>query len=144
MTNKSELRLINGIEIVYLRDLLPQVCVIPDLTFNTMQININTIKEESAQVLAALLNLDIEAAKRIISSRPLDGFENTEDFFTEPEIAAQNLSDAQKAWFILNTNYFMLKTKTRYNDAMFTMTSIFKLDGEDGVSVISREFGGVN
>lgn len=144
MTNKSELRLINGIEIDYLRDLLPHVCVIPDLTFNAMQININTIKEENAQVLAALLNLDIEAAKRIISSRPLDGFKNTEDFFTEPEIVAQNLSAAQKAWFILNTNYFMLSTKTRYNDAMFTMTSIFKLDGEGGVSVISREFGGLN
>jgi general secretion pathway protein K len=144
MSNKSELRLVNGIEMNYLRDLLPHVCVIPDLEFNAMQININTLKEENAQVLAAMLNLGLEDAKRIISSRPVDGFKNTADFFSEPEIIGQNLTDAQKAWFVLKTNYFMLSTKTRYNNATFVMTSIIKLDGEDGVSVISREFGGIN
>jgi general secretion pathway protein K len=36
-------------------------------------------------------------------------------------------------------------TKTRYNNATFKMTSIFKLDSESAsVSVISREFGGIN
>ncbi len=144
MTNKSELRLINGVEMNYLRNLLPHVCVIPDLAFNTMQLNINTIKEENAQVLAALLNLEIEDAKRIISSRPAEGYEDTAELFSEPEILALGLTDGQKAAFIIKTNYFMLHTKTRYNNATFVMTSIFKLDGEDGVSVISREFGGIN
>ncbi|MFT5277806.1 MAG: general secretion pathway protein K [Glaciecola sp.] len=144
MTNKSELRLINGIEMKYLRDLLPHVCVIPDQEFHTLQININTIKEENAQVLAALLNLEIEDAKRIISSRPVEGYEDTAELFSEPEIVALGLTDGQKAAFIIKTNYFMLHTKTRYNNATFVMTSIFKLDGEDGVSVISREFGGIN
>lgn len=145
MTNKSELRLINGIEMSYLRDLLPHVCVIPDATYNTLKININTVTEDNANVLAAMLNIDTEDMARIIASRPVDGFENTSDFFSEPNIVALNLSDAQKSWFGLNTNYFMLKTKTRYNNATFKMTSIFKLDGGDeGVSVISREFGGIN
>lgn len=145
MTNKSELRLINGIEMSYLRDLLPHVCVIPDATYNTLKININTVTEDNANVLAAMLNIDTEDMARIIASRPVDGFENTNDFFSEPNIVALNLSDAQKSWFGLNTNYFMLKTKTRYNNATFKMTSIFKLDGGDeGVSVISREFGGIN
>jgi general secretion pathway protein K len=36
-------------------------------------------------------------------------------------------------------------TKTRYNNSTFKMVSIFKLDSEGGgVSVISREFGGIN
>lgn len=144
MGNKSEIRLINGIEPGILRDLLPHICVIPDLSFNAMEININTLKEENAEILAALLNLDIGAAKRIIASRPLDGFADTTDFFTEPEIAALNLNSTQKDWFVIKTNYFMLRTKTRYNNASFAMTSIFKLDGDDGVSVISREFGGTN
>lgn len=145
LTNKSEIRLINGIDMAYLRDLLPHVCVIPDLTYNTMAININTVTEESAHILAAMLNLDVDDVSRIIASRPQDGFANTSDFFSEPNIVALNLTAAQKAWFILKTNYFMLRTKTRYNNATFTMTTIFKLDsGEDGVSVISREFGGVN
>ncbi|MFQ3251708.1 MAG: general secretion pathway protein K [Glaciecola sp.] len=145
MTNKSEIRLINGIETSYLSNLLPHVCVIPDQTFNAMEVNINTVKEESAHVIAAMLNLDLEDVKRIIASRPVDGFANTSDFFSEPNIVALNLSAAQKKWFILKTNYFMLRTKTRYNNASFRMTSIFKLDGDDGsVSVISREFGGIN
>lgn len=145
MTNKSELRLVNGIEMDNLRDLLPHVCVIPDPGFNVMEININTVKEENAHVIAAILNLNLDAAKRIIASRPLDGFADTNDFLSEPEIVAKELTAEQKAWFVIKTNYFMLSTKTRYNNATFKMVSIFKLDSEDeGVSVISREFGGIN
>ncbi len=145
MTNKSELRLINGIEPNILRSILPFVCVIPDPQFNSLQLNINTLTEENAAVLAAMLNLDVEDASRIIGSRPDEGFENTNDFFTEPEIVALNLTPQQKEWFTIKTNYFMLRIKTRYNEASFKMTSIFKLDdGDNGVSVISREFGGVN
>jgi general secretion pathway protein K len=145
MTNKSELRLVNGIEMDNLRNLLPHVCVIPDQEFNTMEININTVKEENAHVIAAMLNLNLDAAKRIIASRPLDGFADTNEFFSEPEIVAKELTAEQKAWFVIKTNYFMLSTKTRYNNATFKMVSIFKLDSEgEGVSVISREFGGIN
>ncbi|MFT4731976.1 MAG: general secretion pathway protein K [Gammaproteobacteria bacterium] len=145
MTNKSELRLVNGIEMDNLRDLLPHVCVIPDLAFNTMEININTVKEENAHIIAAMLNLNLDATKRIIASRPVDGFADTNDFLSEPEIVAKELTAEQKAWFVIKTNYFMLLTKTRYNNASFKMVSIFKLDSEGkGVSVISREFGGIN
>ncbi len=145
MTNKSELRLINGIELSYLHELLPHVCVVPDVALNTLQVNINTVKEENAQVLAAMLNLTVEDTQRIIASRPVDGYGDTDAFFSEPEIVALNLSDEQKAWFIIKTNYFMLHTKTRYNNASFKMTSIFKLDNDgEGVSVLSREFGGIN
>jgi general secretion pathway protein K len=145
MTNKSELRLIKGIEPSILRNILPFVCVIPDQAFNSLQLNINTLTEENAVILAAMLNLDVEDASRIIGSRPEEGFENTNDFFTEPEIVALNLTPQQKEWFTIKTNYFMLRIKTRYNEASFKMTSIFKLDdGDSGVSVISREFGGVN
>jgi general secretion pathway protein K len=145
MTNKSELRLVNGIEMDNLRNLLPHVCVIPDPGFNIMEININTVKEENAHVIAAMLNLNLDAAKRIIASRPLDGFADINDFLSEPEIAAKELTAEQKAWFVIKTNYFMLVTKTRYNNSTFKMVSIFKLDSEGGgVSVISREFGGIN
>jgi general secretion pathway protein K len=145
MTNKSELRLVNGIEMDNLRNLLPHVCVIPDPGFNNMEININTVKEENAHIIAAMLNLNLDATKRIIASRPLDGFANTNDFLSEPEIAAKELTAEQKAWFVIKTNYFMLVTKTRYNNSTFKMLSIFKLNSEgDGVSVISREFGGIN
>ncbi|MFQ3205985.1 MAG: general secretion pathway protein K [Glaciecola sp.] len=145
MTNKSELRLVNGIEMDSLRDLLPHVCVIPDPAFNTMEVNINTVTEENAHVIAAMLNLNLDAAKRIIASRPLNGFADTNDFLSEPEIVAKELTAEQKAWFVIKTNYFMLRTKTRYNNATFKMVSIFKLDSEgEGVSVISREFGGIN
>jgi general secretion pathway protein K len=147
MGNKSELRLINGVELRFLRDLLPHVCVIPDVGYNTMEVNVNTIIEENAAVLAALLNIDIADAQNIITSRPEDGYSDLNQFFSEPVISNQNLTEEQKAWFKLDTNYFMLRTKTRYNEASFKMTSIFKLDdgsSSRGVSVISREFGGVN
>ena len=58
-----------------------------------------------------------------------------------PQIQAKNLSDPQKEWFDIKTNYFLLKSKTHYNNASFSLQTLFKVDQQD-VTVISRQFGG--
>jgi len=140
MASKSEIRLVNGVDPKWIMQLLPHICVIPNL--DRVQININTITEEQAPVLAALTGLNLDDAQSLISSRPLAGFKDKQTFIDDPVFGIDPLSDAKKDWFTLNTEYFLLRTKTRYNNASFAMSSLIKVGDDDKITVIRREFGG--
>lgn len=139
MADKTELRLINGVELSWLPDLLKKVCVVP--SSNQFVLNVNTVSEEDTSVLAALTGLTESEASAVVSARPLEGFKNKDDFLAVNQLSAKNLSDEQKAWFDITTQYFILQTKVRYNNATFAMKTVFKVDNQN-VTVVRREFGG--
>lgn len=137
MVNKTELRLVNGAKLPWLNKLMPHICVIPGET--ALKVNVNTLDEEKAPLLAALLGVSIADANNLISNIPYD---DKESFLSQSEVAGQALSDSQKEWFDVTTQYFILHTKTSYNNATFAMSSVFQLDESNNVKVIRREFGG--
>ena len=139
MSSQSELRLINGVEAEWLEELLPQVCVIPDN--DQLVINVNTLSEERAPVLAALTGLSLSQASSIIAARPLDGWDDVNTFLAEPDIAALNLQPEQTQWFSVTTEYFILHTKSRYNEATFAMTTVLNAASSGKIAVLRREFG---
>jgi general secretion pathway protein K len=140
MVHKSELRMINGIEVKWLDALLELVCVIP--SDSLFVINVNTVSEDNAAIIAAATGLDLVQAKSVISNRGSDGFGDVADFLALTEIKALSLSAEKQAWFDITTSYFILHTKTKYNNATFAMQSLFKIDAKKEVSVITREFSG--
>ncbi|OFI33586.1 general secretion pathway protein GspK [Alteromonas lipolytica] len=139
MSSQSELRLVNGVETEWLNDLLPFVCVIPDN--DQLLINVNTLTEERAPLLAALTGLSVAQASSIISARPMDGWDDVNTFLAEPDIAALNLQAEQTQWFSVTTEYFILHTKSRYNEATFAMTTVLNAAASGKISVLRREFG---
>ncbi|WP_269822347.1 type II secretion system minor pseudopilin GspK [Alteromonas sp. IB21] len=140
LASKSELRIINGASPEWLDDVLPLVCVIPD--YNELKINVNTLEEEDAPLLAGLTGLDIQQATSLISSRPQNGWDDTNAFLSEPSIQALNLTSTRQEWFSVKTEYFMLHTKTQYNKATFKLSTVFHASADSGVRVVNREFGG--
>jgi general secretion pathway protein K len=140
MVHKSELRLINGVEVPWLRELLKLVCVLPNDSL--FSINVNTISEENAAVLAAATGLTLTDAKSILASRDSEGFETKDEFLNLPSIQALNLKDERKKWFDVKTYHFILHTKTKYNEATFAMQTLFKVDSSNNVSIIRRDFSG--
>jgi general secretion pathway protein K len=140
MVHKSELRLINGVEVSWLRDLLKLVCVLPNDSL--FEINVNTVSEENAAVLAAATGLSLADAKSILASRDPEGFQDVNAFLTLPSIQALDLNADQKTWFNVKTFHFILHTKTKYNDATFAMQTLFKVDSSNNVSIIRRDFSG--
>lgn len=140
MANKSELRLLKGSEQKWFAALLAQVCALPE---TVLKINVNTLDESRAPVLASVTGLSMQEAKDAIARRPEKGYQEIAKFFEEPEISKQSLTSAQKAWFDITTDYFILHTKTRYNSATFAMASVLHIDADHNISVIRREFGGV-
>lgn len=141
MTSKSELRLIKGVDQAWLLDLMPLVCVVPGNS--ELKININTLDENKAAILAGLTGLSLSDAKSEIAAIPQNGYKKPNDFLGQARIAALALSDDKKAWFVTDTQHFILHTKTRYNNATFMMSSVLKVDSGNKVSVVRREFGGV-
>jgi general secretion pathway protein K len=140
MVHKSELRLINGVEVPWLRELLKLVCVLPN--DDLFSINVNTVSEENAAVVAAAARLSLSDAKSLLASRGSDGYPTTAAFLNEPSVQAQNLNAGEKKWFDVKTDHFILHTKTKYNDATFAMQTLFKVDSSKNVIVIRREFSG--
>jgi general secretion pathway protein K len=139
MAHKSELRLINGVSTQWLDSLLKQVCVIPNV--DEMKINVNTIDEDGAPLLAALTGLDLADALALITSRPTDGFETAAEFLAEDSITALSMAEEREDWFDVTTSYFLLKVKTTYNNATFNMVSVLSVDESENVRVLRREFG---
>lgn len=140
MVHKSELRLINGVEVPWLRELLKLVCVLPNDSL--FSININTVTEDNAAIIAATTGLDLSAAKSLLASRGPEGYKDVNTFLNEPSIKAMNLKDEQIKWFDVTTTHFILHTKTKYNDATFAMQTLFKVDTSNNVSVVMRDFSG--
>ena len=142
MLHKSELRLIHGVEVPWLKELLKLVCVLPNDSL--FLININTVSEENAAVIAAATGISLFDAQSILANRSSGAFQTTENFLNDPSIQAlePRLTDEQKNWFDVKTSHFILHTKTKYNDATFAMQTLFKVDASNNVSVIRRDFGG--
>lgn len=142
LASKSELRIINGVSPAWLKDVLPLVCVIPEN--DTLSINVNTLDEDDIALLAGLTGLDLQQAASLLGSRPQDGWDDVNDFLADSAIAALDLSDSQKSWFTVTTEYFILHTKTQYNKATFSMSTVFHANEDASVTIIKREFGGVD
>ncbi len=140
MADKSELRLVYGVDMQWFEKLLPLVCAIPG--DSELKINVNTLKEEQAPILAALTGISTESATNLIASRGDDGYSKIANFFAEPEISAVNLSEEKKAWFDVTSRHFILYSKTQYNNAVFSMASLLAINDNMEVTVIRREFGG--
>jgi general secretion pathway protein K len=139
MVHPSELRMVNGVKMSWFDKLLPVVCVIPGSA--ELTINVNTIDEENLAVLAATTGLDLSAAQSIIASRDKDGFKSKGEFLADNAINALNLSQEQQEWFDVTTSHFVLRTRTKYNNATFAMVTVFAVDKNQTVTVLSREFG---
>lgn len=142
MVNKSELRMVNGVSTKWINELMPYVCVIPQV--RGLLINVNTIDKKQAPLLKAMLgnNISITDAQNILANRKPDGFAKIDDFYALSEVQNAKLTEDQKKWFDVTTKYFILHIKTRYNNASFRLSSMFKVDNQQ-VTVIRREFGGI-
>jgi general secretion pathway protein K len=140
MAHKSELRLINGVEVPWLSELLKLVCVLPNDSL--FLININTVTEENAAIIAAATGLSLSESQSIVALSNSEAYQTTESFLNDPSIVALQLKSEQKEWFDVKTSHFILHTKTKYNDATFAMQTLFKVDSSNNVNVIRRDFSG--
>ncbi len=141
MVSKSELRVILDMTPADYALVAPLVCVIPQVS--TLQLNVNTMTEQQAPVLAALIpGLTEDDAKSVINGRPEKGYDSVDDFFSSnSSVFSQTPTAEVKALFAVKSAYFQAEISIDTADSNFSMTSLLKLDDEQ-VQVLARRFGG--
>ncbi|WP_157964606.1 type II secretion system minor pseudopilin GspK [Algibacillus agarilyticus] len=142
MADHSELRMIEGVNKSIMDKIEKHVCIIPNN--NDLLINVNTLKDESAEILHAMLapKLSVSDAKSVISNRPTEGYADINDFWNEAEIKAiGDIAPDVKQQFTVKSQYFKMKAKTEFNRSWVGLESIILLDQKGQGRVIARKIG---
>jgi general secretion pathway protein K len=121
----SELRAIEGYTDRVYETLRPHVCAHPSV--GPSSLNINALTPDDAPVLVALLRgaMPEATARRLIASRPEQGWTSVDDFWTSPLVAeAATTADAARSRLSLEPDYLNLTVRIRRLDAEVVMTEL--------------------
>jgi len=135
----TELRLIEHFTVPVINKLKDYVCVLPNT--NLHEINLNTINSEHAVLLKALLDIPLEDAEQALSGRDGEGFKTAEGFFDLPEIKKHKLSNDLEKQFVVDSEYFKLKSSASFNNSYFSLSTLMKVEKNNSISVVSRTIG---
>jgi len=135
----KELRIIEHFSVKTINALKDYICILPNT--NLHKININTLNVDHVELLMALLAIPRDVAEQVLSAREGKGFETIDDFFKLSELTKYEISDEQKEQFVVDSEYFKLKTTASFNNSYFSLNSILKVAEDNQINVISRTIG---
>jgi general secretion pathway protein K len=139
LSSVNELRVVEHFTVPVINAIKPYVCVLPNTELHA--ININTINTEQPELLQALLGSSLDDANQILSAREEDGFKDLSEFLALPEMAKINLTEQQKKQFVVDSEYFTLKTTASFSNSYFVLNSIMHINKKQQIQVISRTVG---
>jgi general secretion pathway protein K len=136
MIDRSELRLVKGVDAESYRKLKPYIIALPEPT----KLNINTLPKPVFEALAIRKRQGEGTvdADRFIDERDQDDFASLEDF--EKRMKAQ-LTDEQKKALAVNTRYFLAEGQVLQNDSSLLIHALIERDGDSRTRVLWRRFG---
>ncbi len=141
MVSKSELRQILDVTPADYALVAPLVCVIPQQSL--LQLNVNTVTEAQAAVLAGMIpGLALDDAQSLISGRPEKGFDSLDQFWASSQLSGLAIPDDVKTMFSVKSRFFQAELTVQLADSSFKLTSVFKVDDNQAVQVVARRFGG--
>ncbi|TCT88964.1 general secretion pathway protein K [Gibbsiella quercinecans] len=126
MSDISELRTVYGVDADLYQRLLPYVCVLPQ---ETLAININTLSEEQAPLLAALLlnQLDSGQAAALLSLRPRTGWESLDELWRTDLL--RDIDNATARQFLtVKSDVFFVDLHVRVGDSDIHQHSLLRLN----------------
>ena len=139
LSSVNELRIIEHFTVPVINAIKPYICVLPNTALHA--INVNTISTETPELLQALLGGSLDDATQILSAREEDGFKDLNAFFAVPEMTKLNLTEQQKKQFVVDSEYFTLKTTASFNNSYFVLNSIMHINQNQQIQVMSRTIG---
>ncbi len=140
IAHPSELRAIKDFNANIYSLLLPHICVLPDSGIN--QINVNTIKKESAVLLYALLDnksISLSNVEKAIENRSKDGYKTVDEFLNAFGVPLKQIKNKDRLG--ITSNYFQVDAKAELSDTRVYMKSLFVKDQGNNFKLVSRYFG---
>lgn len=129
LSEVSELRAVAGFSDDVYESLRPFVCAHPSV--GPSLLNINSLTPDHAPLLVALLRGGVTeaTARRIISTRPADGWANVSDFWASPLLAGVDIPEAARSRLSLEPDYLNLVVRVTHLDAEVTMSEMLAWRG---------------
>lgn len=140
LSETSELRAVAGHDAEAYARLRPHVCAQPDNALSP--VNLNTLGEDDAVVLAMLADnaLDAAAARRVIASRPRDGWRDVSQFAAHDAVRAAALPDAVLQQLRVRSRYFALHAEVEYQGAEVVLGALLDKAPDGPVRLVARRW----
>lgn len=138
LAEPSELRAIQSFDATVYARLRPHVCALPIAALSSL--NLNTLRPGDAALLVMLTDggVSVEAARRLLESRPVAGWTDTAVFWEQPSFAGMDIPDAVRAQLTLQTRYFGLDAQVEYTGAQVVLNALFEPSPGDARLVARR------
>lgn len=130
LSEPSELRAIHGYTPVVYARLRPHVCALPTTALSP--VNVNTLQEQDAPVLAMLTAgaIDVEGARRVIASRPVHGWRSDDAFWRSPGMADAMPDNSVLDQVQLHSRYFRLHAEVDSGPAQVVLSALIERRAE--------------
>ncbi|WP_019960059.1 type II secretion system minor pseudopilin GspK [Woodsholea maritima] len=121
--------------------LAPWLCVRDERLGHSL--NVNTLRLDQAALLYAWFagDLSYSDAEAVLFRRPSSGYENVEDFWTDPAITALNIADAARSGVTLHSRLFELDIAVELHGMQFRLREAVEVTGRDQVHRVRQRFG---
>ncbi len=135
----SELRAVRGFDAATYARIRPYVCALP--TPELSPINVNSLASDRAVLLTMLTDgaLPVAAARRVIASRPAQGWTDGE-FWNLPALAEAIPSGEALGQIRTTPRFFILETQVDYLDAEVVSTALMTRDAPGRVTLALRRW----
>ncbi|WP_190336361.1 type II secretion system minor pseudopilin GspK [Vibrio sp. S9_S30] len=145
LADRSELRAIQQVSAPIMDKLSPLVCALPT---NEWKLNVNTISEDQADILAALFqpHLSSSNAKELIANRKFDGWDSVDNFMSEPVINGieEKVRKEAQAHIAVDSRYFELDAQVMVDESRVRIRSLLYSKDRKQATVVRRSFGGIS
>ncbi|MFD2179137.1 type II secretion system minor pseudopilin GspK [Veronia pacifica] len=147
LADATEWRAVNGVTQQIERKVGRFLCAIPS---DTATLNVNTLTEDDAPVLAALLhpNLSVDQARTLIKNRDsVAGWSDEDAFLSDPIFGqlGQPEKDNLKKYIGVRSRFFEVDSTIKLDEARFRTRALLMQDENDSkYTVVRRRFGGVS
>ncbi len=145
LADRSELRAIQQVSAPIMTKLAPLVCALPT---NEWKLNVNTLSEDQADILAALFqpHLSGSNAKELVANRKFDGWDSVDSFMSEPMINGieEKVRKQAQAYITVDSRYFELDAEVIVEQSRVRIRSLLHSKDRKQATVVRRRFGGIS
>lgn len=138
----DELRAIRGYTPDILQAIAPLICVLPeDMSLQRQQLNINTLTEEQAPLLQAVLGdtLSLDDVKGLILSRPQGGWPDVESLLEDPAVKRIDPSSIEPDRLGVVSSLVEVSANVSYRGHDMTMRYLFEAVPGRPIRTLRRE-----
>lgn len=139
MSEVSELRAVRGVTPEIYARLRPWLCALP--TPEPTRLNIDTLSPDKALLLSVIYDgrLPTEAARRVLSARPANGWRDVAAFLEQPALAAYGPAP-DISQITVGSRYFALDAEVDYAGAEVVLSALLEREASGAIRTVARRW----